>query len=148
MNIHHSHALALAAALLLPACVSSDSASAPDTPTPGASATASGTEVGNGMAPRYLAGSQLEYTNPQGKNVYTFFGDGCYRYATMSQNQTTAASREGKYTYRITAPGRAHLTFDRDPAIRLQFDSPLTATGTVEGDTQTYSFRVIRPDGE
>jgi hypothetical protein len=66
----------------------------------------------------------------------------------MSQNQTTAGSREGKYLYTITAPGKATITLDRTETIRLSFDTPLTATGTLDGDVRKYRFQIIRPDGE
>ncbi|MEI7863862.1 MAG: hypothetical protein WCI38_00720 [Chthoniobacterales bacterium] len=102
----------------------------------------------HGMAPSALAGSQMKYADNHGHYVYTFFEDGLYRFASMSQNETAADSREGRYTYAVKSAGGATITFDHEPAIRLLFSDPLNATGTIEGDDRTYSFRIYRSDGE
>jgi len=133
--------LAAVLAIAMYACTFAGEPAAPASPKTGA-------VIDNGMAPKLIAGSQLQYADNHGKNIYTFFKDGRYRYATMSQNQTTAGSREGKYLYTITAPGKATITLDKTEAIRLSFDTPLTATGTLDGDVRKYRFQIIRPDGE
>ncbi len=132
--------LAATSAGLLVSCAVSD-----NPPKPGTSAAAA---VENGLAPKIIAGSQLHYADNHGKNVYTFLTGGRFRFATMSQNQTTADSREGKYTYAITSPDNALISLDKNSAIRLRFDNPLTARGTVDDDVRTYRFTITRPDGE
>jgi len=103
---------------------------------------------GHGMAPGALAGSQMKYADNHGRYVYTFLDDGRYRFASMSQNETMADSREGHYTYTVDDAGHATLSFDHDPTIRMTFSDPLNAKGTIEGDERAYSFRFYRSDGE
>jgi len=99
------------------------------------------------MAPSALAGSQMKYADNHGHYVYTFFEDGRYRFASMSQNETMADSREGRYTYTLDDAGHVTLSFDHELTIRMTFSDPLNAKGTIEGDEREYSFRLHRADG-
>ena len=96
----------------------------------------------NGPAPAQLAGRQLQFTDSHGINFYTFFADGRYRYATLSQNKTYADSREGRFTYKRSGSNRAEIRFADEPTIRLTFSELSKATGTIDGDQRTYLFRL------
>jgi hypothetical protein len=115
---------------------------------PGGADDANSSSPEHGMAPSALAGSQMKYADNHGRYAYTFFEDGRYRFAFMSQNETTADSRAGRYTYALKSAGGATITFDHEPSIRLTFADPLNATGTIEGDDRTYSFRIYHSGGE
>lgn len=104
--------------------------------------------VDNGMAPRTLGGSQLHYSDNHGKNTYTFFEDGRFKFTTQAHNKASVDSHEGHWQYAITSPSHSIVTFDNDQPIRLTFSDPLTASGTIEGDQRTYKFTITRPDGE
>lgn len=92
-------------------------------------------------APGVIEGRQLEYNDPHGVNIYTFFAEGRYRYATLSQNRSHADSREGRYEYKRTGSETGAIAFKNEPAIRLVFTGPNTATGRVDGDKRVYRFR-------
>ena len=94
------------------------------------------------LAPVSIAGRQLEYADPHGVNIYTFFTGGRYRYATLSRNRTYADSREGRYDYKRTGNKTGTIRFDKEPAIRLAFTDPKTATGHVDGDERVYRFLI------
>jgi hypothetical protein len=132
----------------LAAAVSAASLTSCETPAPATNPPAETATVDNGMAPRSIANHQMRYSDNHGSYTYTFFGDGRYRFASMSQNQTVADSREGRYQYAITSPGKSIVTFDDEPPIRLSFSGPLDATGQIEGDQRNYRFTFTRPDGE
>jgi len=92
------------------------------------------------LAPVSIAGRQLEYVDPHGVNIYTFFTGCRYRYATLSQNRSYADSREGNYEYERTGNKTGVVRFKNEPAIRLVFTGPKTATGRVVGDERVYRF--------
>lgn len=92
------------------------------------------------LAPESIAGRQFQYADPHGVNIYTFLTGGRYRYATLSQNRSYADSREGNYKYERTENKTGTIKFDNEPAIRLVFTGPKTATGRVDGDERVYRF--------
>lgn len=94
------------------------------------------------------AGAQMRYADNHGKYTYTFFSDGRYRFVAVSQNETMADSREGRWEYQVTGPSRAELRLDGDSVISLKFDGVLEASGTIDDDVRTYRFSFTRPDGE
>jgi hypothetical protein len=98
------------------------------------------------MAPAFLAGSQLKYRDNQGRNIYTFFPDGRYRFAWLSQNESLADSREGRFHYSTTKPNEALIRFENEPQITLRFTKPGLATGTIQGDLRIYHFHIV-PSG-
>ena len=87
MIIRLRHIAPIATAVSV-ACLTS--CETPSTPSSPAAETAA---VDNGMAPRSIANHQMRYSDNHGSYTYTFFGDGRYRFASMSQNQTVADSR-------------------------------------------------------
>jgi hypothetical protein len=101
----------------------------------------------NGLAPLAIAGNQLHYRDNHGSYTYTFFSDGRYRFASVHQTGTSADSREGRYRYVITAPGKAALSFDKESTIRLRFESPLDRTGTTDGDVRPFAFTISHSGG-
>ena len=92
------------------------------------------------LAPVSIAGRQLEYADPHGVNIYTFFTGGRYRYATLSRNRTYADSREGRYDYKRTGNNMGTISFDKESAIQLVFVGQNAATGCVDGDQRVYRF--------
>ena len=100
------------------------------------------------MTPLRIAGSQLHYRDNLGRYTYTFFADGRYRFASIHQSGTWADSREGRYRYVITAPSEATLSFARESAIHLRFESPFNGSGTTDGDVRPFAFTITRPDAE
>ena len=100
------------------------------------------------MAPASLAGSQLKYSDNHGRNIYTFFPDGRYRFAWLSQNESLADSREGRFHYSITKTNEALIRFENEPQIMLQFTKPGLARGTFQGDLRIYQFHVIPWDAK
>jgi hypothetical protein len=99
--------------------------------------------VSGSMAPASLAGSQLKYRDNHGRNIYTFFSDGRYRFAWLSQNESLADSREGRFHYSITKTNEALIRFENEPPITLRFTKPGMATGTIEGDERIYEFQIL-----
>ncbi len=102
----------------------------------------------NGLAPGSLAGFQLKSADNHGRNIYTFFPGGRYRFAWLSQNESLADSREGRFDYSITSPNEALLGFEDEPPITLRFFKPGLATGTIQGDLRTYQFQLVPFDAE
>ncbi|MFM8982937.1 MAG: hypothetical protein ACKOLA_08535 [Spartobacteria bacterium] len=94
------------------------------------------------LGPESIAGRQMEYADPHGVNIYTFFAGGRYRYATLSQNRSFADSREGTYVYTRNGHNTGTISFDNEPSIRLGYTGPNTATGRVDGDERVYQFIV------
>lgn len=92
------------------------------------------------LAPDRIDDRQLKYTDPHGVNIYTFFSHGRFRYATLSQNQSHADSREGRYEYRRTGKNTGTIGFKNEPAIHLVFTDPKNARGRVDGDERVYQF--------
>jgi len=90
------------------------------------------------------AGTQMRYTDNHGHYICTFFSDGRYRFVAVSQNETMADSREGRWAYKVTDPARAELRLDGDSVIRLEFSAPLEASGTIDDDVRIYQFRFTR----
>ena len=109
---------------------------------------AGSTRPGPDLAMNTPAGAQMRYADNHGKYTYTFFPDGRYRFVAVSQNETMADSREGRWQYKVTGPSRAELRLDGDSVVRLQFEGVLEASGTIDDDARTYQFRFTRPDGE
>jgi hypothetical protein len=95
------------------------------------------------MAPASLAGSQLKYRDNHGRNIYTFFSDGRYRFAWLSQNESLADSREGRFHYSTTKTNEALIRFENEPPITLRFTKPGLATGTIHGDLRIYQFQIV-----
>jgi hypothetical protein len=95
------------------------------------------------IAPASLSGSQLKYSDNHGRNIYTFFPDGRYRFAWLSQNESLADSREGRFHYSITKTNEALIRFENEPQITLQFTKPGLATGTIQGDVRIYQFQIV-----
>jgi hypothetical protein len=102
----------------------------------------------NGAAPIKLAGSKLHYKDLHGSYVYTFKEDGAYSFTAVHQSGKPEEGRKGTFKYTITAPGKAKLTFDKEPAISLVFETPLEGNLTVEDDVRPHAFTITRPDGE
>jgi len=100
------------------------------------------------MAPASLAGRQLKYSDNHGRNIYTFFPDGRYRFAWLSQNESLADSREGRFYYSTTKINEARIRFENEPQITLRFTEPGLATGTIQGDLRTYQFHIVPKDAE
>jgi len=100
------------------------------------------------MAPPSLAGRQLKYSDNHGRNIYTFFPDGRYRFAWLSQNESLADSREGRFYYSTTKTNEARIRFENEPQITLRFTEPGLATGTIQGDLRTYQFHIVPKDAE
>jgi hypothetical protein len=100
------------------------------------------------MAPASLAGSQLKYSDNHGRNIYTFVPDGRYRFAWLSQNESLADSREGRFHYSTTKANEALIRFENDPQITLRFTKPGLATGKIQGDLRTYQFHIVPKDAE
>jgi hypothetical protein len=100
------------------------------------------------MAPASLAGRQLKYSDNHGRNIYTFFPDGRYRFAWLSQNESLADSREGRFYYSNTKTNEARIRFENEPQITLRFTEPGLATGTIQGDLRTYQFHIVPKDAE
>jgi hypothetical protein len=100
------------------------------------------------MAPASLAGRQLKYSDNHGRNVYTFFPDGRYRFAWLSQNESLADSREGRFHYSATKTNDALIRFENEPQITLRFTEPGLATGTIEGDWRIYQFHIVPWDAK
>ena len=100
------------------------------------------------MAPTSLAGCQLKYSDNHGRNIYTFFSDGRYRFAWLSQNESLADSREGRFHYSTTKINEALIRFENDPQITLRFTKPGLATGTIQGDLRIYEFHIVPWDAK
>ena len=100
------------------------------------------------MAPASLAGSQLKYSDNHGRNFYTFFPDGRYRFAWLSQNESLADSREGRFHYSTTKTNEALIRFENEPQITLRFTKPGSATGTIQGDLRIYEFHIVPCDAK
>ena len=100
------------------------------------------------MAPASLAGRQLKYSDNHGRNIYTFFPDGRYRFAWLSQNESLADSREGRFHYSTTKANEALIRFENDPQITLRFTKPGLATGTIQGDLRIYEFHIVPWDAK
>ena len=100
------------------------------------------------MAPASLAGCQLKYSDNHGRNIYTFFPDGRYRFAWLSQNESLADSREGRFHYSATKTNDALIRFENEPQITLRFTEPGLATGTIEGDWRIYQFHIVPWDAK
>jgi len=96
-----------------------------------------------GLAPQSLAGSQLKYRDNHGRNIYTFFPDGRYRFASLSQNESLANYREGRFQYAVRSPAEAVVNFDNESAITLRFSDRGLANGTIDGDTRVYQFQIV-----
>lgn len=90
------------------------------------------------------AGTQMRYTDNHGKYTMTFFGDGRYRFVSVSQNETMADSREGRWEYEVSGRRTALLHLDGDSVIRLEFSAPLVASGTIDDDVRIYRFHFTR----
>lgn len=90
------------------------------------------------------AETQMRYADNHGKYTMTFFGDGRYRFVSVSQNETMADSREGQWEYEVSGPHTALLRLDGDSVIRLEFSAPLEASGTIDDDVRIYQFRFTR----
>jgi hypothetical protein len=90
----------------------------------------------------------MHYRDNHGDYTYTFFADGRYRFAAMSQNRTVADSAEGRWTWKLLTTDRAELTLSNGQRAVMDFSAPLQATGKFEGDVRPYSFRFTREDGE
>ena len=95
------------------------------------------------LAPQSLAGSQLKYRDNHGRNIYTFFPDGRYRYASLSQNESLADHREGRFQYAVRSPSKAVVSFDKEPSITLRFKDRGLAIGTIDGDVRVYQFQIV-----
>jgi hypothetical protein len=104
--------------------------------------------VSGSMAPASLAGRQLKYRDNHGRNIYTFFSDGRYRFAWLSQNESLADSREGRFHYSTTKTNEALIRFENEPTIMLRFTKPGMATGTIEGDKRIYQFQILPEDAK
>jgi hypothetical protein len=102
----------------------------------------------NGAAPVQIAGSKLLYKDLHGSYVYTFLKDGTYTFAAVHQSGKAEDGRKGTFKYAITGPGKAKLTFDKEPVISLVFQTPLEGKLTVEDDVREHVFTITRPDGE
>jgi hypothetical protein len=100
------------------------------------------------MAPASLAGSQLKYRDNHGRNIYTFFSDGRYRFAWLSQNESLADSREGRFQYSTTKTNEALILFENEPPITLRFTKPGMTTGTIQGDERIYQFQILPEDAK
>ena len=100
------------------------------------------------MAPASLAGSQLKYSDNHGRNIYTFFPDGRYRFAWLSQHESLADSREGRFHYSTTKTNEAQIRFENEPQITLRFTKPGLATGTIQGDLRIYQFQIVPWDAK
>ena len=109
---------------------------------------AGSTHPGPDLAMSTPAGAQMRYADNHGKYTYTFFPDGRYRFVAVSQNETMADSREGRWQYKVTGRDRAELRLDGDSVIRLKFNGVLEASGRIDDDARIYQFRFTRPDGE
>ena len=94
----------------------------------------------DGFAPARIEGSQLRYKDNHGENFYTFFSGGRFRFATISQNRTQADMRSGVYRYAKTAPHNGSIKLVGEGVIDLEFDSPGSAVGRIEGDARLYRF--------
>ena len=97
----------------------------------------------SGLAPQSLAGSQLKYRDNHGRNIYTFFPDGRYRYASLSQNESLADHREGQFHYAVRSPAEAVVSFDDEPSITLRFADRGLPSGTIDGDVRVYQFQIV-----
>ena len=102
----------------------------------------------NGMAPQSLAGHQLKYQDNHGRNIYTFFPDGRYRFASLSQNESLADQREGRFQYVIRKPDEAVVSFEDEPPITLRFSDHGRASGTISGDVRIYQFQIVPFDAK
>jgi len=100
------------------------------------------------MAPASLAGCQLKYSDNHGRNIYTFFPDGRYRFAWLSQNESLAESREGRFHYSIMKTNEALIRFEHEPQITLRFTKPGFASGTIQGDLRIYEFQIAPWDAK
>jgi hypothetical protein len=100
------------------------------------------------MAPASLAGRQLKYGDNHGRNIYTFFPDGRYRFAWLSQNESLTDSREGRFHYSTTKINEALIRFENEPQITLRFTELGLATGTIQGDWRIYEFHIVPCDAE
>jgi hypothetical protein len=100
------------------------------------------------MAPASLADCQLKYSDNHGRNVYTFFPDGRYRFAWLSQNESLTDSREGRFHYSNTKTNEALIRFENEPQITLRFTKPGLATGTIQGDLRIYEFHIAPWDAK
>ena len=133
---HLGRTCSLSAALLALALLCSCSTPSPE-PRKSHAASASG------LAPQSLAGSQLKYRDNHGRNIYTFFPDGRYRYASLSQNESLADHREGRFQYAVRSPAEAVVNFDDESAITLRFTDRGLANGTIDGDMRVYQFQIV-----
>jgi len=109
-------------------------------------ATKNHTTSASSLAPQSLAGSQLRYRDNHGLNIYTFFPGGRYRYASLSQNESLADHREGRFQYAVRSPAKAVVNFDDESAITLRFSGHGLACGTIDGDMRVYQFQVVPID--
>jgi hypothetical protein len=100
------------------------------------------------MAPASLAGRQLKYSDNHGCNIYTFFPGGRYRFAWLSQNESLADSREGRFHYSTMKKNETLIRFENEPQITLRFTKPGLATGTIQGDLRTYQFHIVPWNGK
>lgn len=96
-----------------------------------------------GLAPQSLAGSQLKYRDNHGRNIYTFFPNGRYRYASLSQNESLADHHEGRFQYAVRSPAEAVVNFEDESAITLRFTDRGLANGTINGDMRVYQFQIV-----
>lgn len=92
------------------------------------------------LAPESIEGRQVEYADLHGINIYSFFTEGRYRYATLSKNRTFADSREGHYEFERTGKKSGTIRFHNEPSIHLVFTSSNSATGRIDGDCRSYRF--------
>jgi hypothetical protein len=97
----------------------------------------------SGLAPQSLAGNQLKYRDNHSRNIYTFFPDGRYRYASLSQNESFSDHREGRFQYAVRSNAEAVISFDDEPSITLRFTDRDLAVGTIDGDVRVYQFQIV-----
>lgn len=88
-------------------------------------------------------GSRIRYQDNHGKYVVTLFPDHRYRWMSVSANETMADTREGKWAWKRSGPGKGELDFG-DDTWTLRFTAPDKAEAKTEGDTRTYYFTLER----
>jgi hypothetical protein len=148
MKLPHLFTAALFCALLSSCATPADPVTPPATPEKLPAPPAGQPTASNSMAPRSLAGTKMSYTDLHSRNVFTFFANGTFQFDYIHHSGTDTGGRSGRYRYKITSPNNAVIDCGDDEVISLRFDSPLTATGTIEGDLRPYRFTLTRAAGE
>jgi hypothetical protein len=88
-------------------------------------------------------GARIRYQDNHGTYTITLFPDGRYRHVSVSQNETLADTREGRWTWEPAANGRGELTLG-DNTWTLRFVSQDRADAKTDGDVRTYRFSFDR----